>query len=234
MKRAPTDEKSATTKMTVKVYRPLMEKFNHQVRELHLVRDAFLDSMIRRETSALAHDLVGKKQSPAARLHVARSLKRMGTTQVNLKVQKSTVEALDKVVAESNMVRDAFINRLIMFLRSSDVLLNFLELPKVVVNSEFKSFVEAMPTSPLGAIQAVHWDPLYYIRVAIEERHKTGLYTVLMPPKLTGFSCYLEDAYVPGTESYAQAQREFEELFGELDNFEKDAFATPASKDEKK
>lgn len=234
MKRANSNQEAATTKMTVKVYRPLMEKFNQQVRGLHLVRDAFLDSMIHSETPRLAEDLAGKRQSPAARLHVARSLKRMGTAQVNLKVRRSTVEALDKVVTETNMVRDAFINRLIMFLRSSDVFLNFLELPKVVVSSEFKSFVEAMPTSPLGAIQAVHADPLYYVRVAIEERHETGLYTVPMPPTLTGFSCHLEDAYVPGTESYAEAQREFDELFRELDSFEKDTFATPASKDEKK
>lgn len=234
MKRAHSTQKPATTKMTVKVYRPLMERFNQQVHSLHLVRDAFLDSMIRSETPRLAQDLAGKRQSPAARLHVARSLKRMGTTQVNLKVRKSTVEALDTVVAETNMVRDAFINRLIMFLRSSDVLLNFLELPKVVVSSEYKSFVEAMPTSPLGAIQAVHADPLYYVRVAIEERHQTGLYTVLMPQKLTGLSCYLEDAYVPGTEGYAQAQREVEEMFRELDSFEKDAFAVPAPKHEKK
>lgn len=234
MKPAHSTQEPADTKMTVKVHGLRMERFNQQVHSLHLVRDAFLDSMIHSETPRLAEDLAGKRQSPAARLHIARSLKRMGTVQVNLKVRKSTVEALDKVVAETNMVRDAFINRLILFLQSSDWLLKYLELPHAVTGSAFRSSVEPMPTGPLNAIHALYADPLYYLRVAIEERYDTGLYLVALPPKLVGFSCYLEDKDVPGTASYAEIQRKAEELLRELDDFEKDAFAAPVPTDEKK
>src|SRR5690348_7679574 len=100
----------STTKMTVKVYSPLMEGFNKQVQSLYLMRDAFLDSIIRRETEYLAKELNGKRQSPAARAYVAGSLKRLGTTQVNLAVAQETADALNKVVADTNMVRDAFVN----------------------------------------------------------------------------------------------------------------------------
>ncbi len=128
------------------------------------------------------------------------------------------------------MVRDAFINRLIMFLRSSTFLLKYLDLPEFVTSSAFRSSVEPMPASPLKAIEAVHADPLYYLRVAIEEQYETGLYLVDMPPQLIGFSCYLDDAYVPGTASYKEAQREADEMLRELDDFEGEVFATPKSK----
>jgi hypothetical protein len=218
------------TKMTVKIYRPLMEDFNRQVDSLHLMRDAFVNSMIRQETRRLAEEMHGKKMSAAARAYVAGSLKHMGTKPVNLVVDKDTADALNKVVAETNMVRDAFINRLIMFLRSSDSLLKYLELPSFITGSEFQSSVEPMPTSPLKAIEAVHADPLYYLRVAIEERHETGLYLMNMPPKLVGFSCYLDDASVPGTPSFEEKQREVEEMLRELDVFETEAFASTKEK----
>lgn len=49
----------STTKMTVKVYDKLMANFNRQASELYLMRDAFLNHMIRRETPNLAQDLKG-------------------------------------------------------------------------------------------------------------------------------------------------------------------------------
>lgn len=218
----------STTKMTVKVYDKLMENFNRQVGALYLMRDAFLNHMIRVETSHLAEDLTGKRQSPAARKYIAGSLKRLGTTTVNIVVEKETADRLNKVVEETNLVRDAFINRLIVFLRSSGFLMKFLELPEFITYSEFKSFMEPMPTSPMKAIEAVHADPFYYLRTAVEERHQTGLYLVHFSSTLAGFECYLEDEYVPGTPSYEEQQRRLDESLRELDAFEQDAFAKPA------
>lgn len=213
------------TKMTVKVYRPLLQSFSRQVRGLHMMESAFLNSMIRQETPHLAEELAGKRMSSAARTYVARTLKRMGTRQINIVVDRETADALNKTVEDSNMVRDAFINRLIMFLRSSDFLLKYLELPEFVTGSAFKSIVEPMQTSPLRALEAIHADPLYYLRVAVEERHETGLYLLDMPPQLVGFSCHLDDARVPGTERYEEAQREVEEMLRGLDDFEGVVFA---------
>ena len=131
---------------------------------------------------------------------------------VNLQIEQSTANELNRVVEASNMVRDAFINRLIMFLRSSTTLLKALELPEFITRREFDSSVPDMPTSPLRAIETVHDDPLFYIRTAIEERHKTDLYLTNLPKDLIGFSCYLDDADVPGTSAYQKTQEQFEML----------------------
>lgn len=107
------------TKMTVKIYEPLFKSFDDQMNRLCIKRDAFLNHMIKRETPNLAKELDGRRLSPSARRYISGSLKRMGTRTVNVVVDKETAEALNAVVDASNIVRDAFINRLIMFLRSS-------------------------------------------------------------------------------------------------------------------
>jgi hypothetical protein len=155
-------------------------------------------------------------------------LKRLGTVPVNLVVDQETADALNKVVEDSNMVRDAFVNRLIMFLRSSTFLLKFLELPSFVTYTAFEGSVEPMPTSPLAAIEAVCHDPLYYLRAAIENNYKTGLYLVRLPPQLVGFECYLADDDVPGTPDYEAQQLRADELLRELEDFESAAFSKPA------
>ena len=215
------------TKITVKIYEPLLRDFDKQIDSLFIKRDAFLNSMIKGEVSHLASDLEGKRLSSKAKRYIAGELKRLGTVPVNVAVDKSTADALNAVVESTNIVRDSFINRLIMMLRSSDALLKYLELPLVVTTSAFQSSVDPMPTSPMQAIEAVHSDPLFYLRVAAEERHETGLYLIDLPPKLAGFACYLDESRVPGTEAYAQAQRDVQAMLHELVSLEADAFQTP-------
>lgn len=212
------------TKITVKIYEPLLQDFNHQIEKLFIKRDAFLNAMIQEEVQHLASDMAGKRLTPSARRYIAGELKRMGTTPVNVVVDKTTAEALNAIVETSNMVRDSFINRLIMFLRSSGPLLNYLELPEFITGSEFDSYVEPMPASPMRAMETVHADPLFYLRVACEERHKMGLYLLHLPPKLAGFSCYFDESMVPGTEAHEQMQREAQAMLEELTDLETDAF----------
>lgn len=206
-----------TTKITVKIYEPLLNAFDKQINGLFIKRDAYLNHMIKIEVPFLAEELKNKVQSDDARRHVAGRLKKLGTKPVNITVEKATASALNKVVAETNLVRDAFVNRLIMYLRSTKPLLKSLELPTEVSQREFKSGYEDMPTSPLLAMDAVLTDPLYYLRLAAEERFNTGLYLLGLKPLLAGFSCYLPDIEVPGTKEYEVEQKTLEEAFGLLD-----------------
>jgi hypothetical protein len=143
-----------------------------------------------------------------------------------------TADALDKVVAEANMVRDAFINRLIMFVRSSAFLPEVPRAPGIRHGIGIRVDRAADADEPT---QSHGGDPC---RSAVlpsrssEERHETGLYLLDMPPQLVGFSCYLDDALVPGTERYEEAQREVEELLRELDDFEGVVFTGAAAKAE--
>ena len=165
----------------------------------------------------------GKVLSSKARRYISGELKRMGTAQINIVVDKSVVEELNAIVAKSNMVRDAFFNRLILFLRSSDQLLSYLDLPKSIVNLENDLFgsvtlIEPFPSSPMRAISAVMSDPFYYLNFACEELLKTSIYLIHLPKKFVGFSCYLDDSWVPGTKENANLLSDFDDQLGALEN----------------
>jgi hypothetical protein len=207
------------TKMTVKIYEPLLKSFEDQMDQLCIKRDAFLNHMIKIETPYLAGELDGRRLSVKARRYISGRLKKMGTKTVNLVVDRETADALNAVVETSNIVRDAFINRLVMFLRSSDSLLRFYDLPNFVVRSEFESWYEDMPTSPLKAMESVFNDPLYYLRIAAEERLDSGLYMLGLPERFSGLLIHLDDHSVPGTKEYEEL-----DLLLELDRTETEAF----------
>jgi hypothetical protein len=207
------------TKITAKIYKPLHIAFGKQINSLYLKRDAFLNNMIKEETKYLAEDLGGKRLSSYAKKYIAGELKqigKVGTVQVNIVVEQSTADALNKVVKDSNLVRDAFLNRLILLLLSPPNLLKYLELPEVINGSSFENCVEPMPTSPLVSIQSVLDDPLYYLREAAAERLGTGIYLIDLPPKFVGFSCYLDDSQVPGTQEHENAHQEAMAMLDEL------------------
>lgn len=215
------------TKITVKIHEPLLRYFDHQIHNLFIKRDAFLNAMIKGEVEHLADDMKGRRLTRRAKRYIAGELKRMGTTQVNVVVDKSTADALNAVVEASNMVRDAFINRLIMLLRSSGPLLSYLDLPQTITERDFGACVEPMPTSPLNAMEAVHADPLFYLRIACKERHQTGLYLVDLSPTYAGFSCYIEDSSVPGTPAYEQVQKDVQAMLKDYAAQEAQSFQKP-------
>lgn len=206
------------TKITAKIFLPLIKNFNEQLSALHIKRDSFLNSMLQSEIKYLAAEMEGKKLSKNAKKYIAGELKRMGKDRletVNIVVDKDVADALNKIVESSNLVRDAFINRLILLLRSSDEFLNLMELPTSLTASEFDA-AEYMPCSPLKTIESVMSNPLYYLRIASEERFGKGLYELELPSALMGFSCYIEDDLVPGTVAYKEQLKNSEELLKEL------------------
>lgn len=206
----------------------MMEDLNRRLEQLHIRRDAFLNHMIGSELLYLREEMQGKRLSSKARRYVSGELKRLvsfgSESAVNIVVDTTTADALNALVKDTNMVRDAFINRLILFLRSTDSLLDHLRLPKTVRSREFESGVPDVPTSPLRAIEDAYADPLFYLRIAANERHECGLYLLPLPPKLQGFTCYIEDKDVPGTDAHAEAEREAKELAVLLAEFDSAEF----------
>lgn len=57
----------ATTKITAKLYKPLLHGITLQLDGLCIKRDAFLNKMILGELPNLASDMEGKKNSPRAK-----------------------------------------------------------------------------------------------------------------------------------------------------------------------
>lgn len=216
-----------TTKITVKIYTPLLTKFSKTLDSLHIKRDSFLNAMIKGESAQLAIELNGRKQSGAARKYIAGALKRLGTTTVNIVVEKSTADNLNQIVDEANLVRDAFINRLMYFLLSSDRLLQFLELPVFITGSNFEGYVEPMPTSPMSSMKVIASDPLYYLRLAVQENYDAaGIYTLSLPKEFNGFACFLPNDEIPGTEENQSLLASLDELMKiELDSLEENALS---------
>ena len=208
-------------KISFKVPPGLWESFSKQAGSLFLARAPFLNHMISKEVHELIVDLAGRRLSLPAKRHISGMLKRQGAKSVNIEVEKSTAAALNKIVQEGNLVRDAFLCRLIIFLRGSDWLLDYLEVPREVRAGDGR---EAMPSSPMKALEVVRDDPLYYVRGNVQDTWKCGIYAVRLPDSLDWAACYLEDSEVPGTKPFKKEKQEMAEAF-EL--FEREALSAP-------
>ena len=220
-----TAQDQGLTKLTAKLFAPMYKDFDRQLLKALLRRDAFLDRMIWQEIPHIREDLKGKKLSTDANRYISHSLKSLGgkeadpLKQVSIAVRHKTAEALNNVVKDHNLVRDAVLNRLITLLRSSDKLLTALDLPKRV-RSGRNDGTEDMPTSPLRAIEETLHDPLYYLRAACKEHYGCGLHLLDFPSQFVGLSCYLDDEQVPTTSAYKKRQEDDQLLLAALDDFE--------------
>jgi len=204
-----------TTKITVKVFQPMYEKFSRQLGAMPLLKDAFIEEMILSELRYLEEDLSGKVNSEAARRYIAGSLKRMGPRDkelepVSIKVAVSTAATLRRVAEQCNLCRDAFVNFLFACLRGEDGFLKYLGFSTRVGKIGWQSGVEDMPTSPLKAIEVSLSDPLYYMRSECQDLYGCGLYALELPPQMHGFACHLPDHVVPGTAEHAEFQAAFD------------------------
>ena len=148
---------------------------------------------------------------------------RLGTKQVNIGLDKSIALDLNKIVKESNLVRDAFFNRLIAFLPiERPASTTYSELPKHEDGRVGKNYANiAKPVSPLAALSDTFDDPLWYLHMAAKEIHDTSLYLLSFPsPTMDGFACWIADEEVPGTKSNRLKQRQLDDLVRNLEEFE--------------
>lgn len=217
---------STMTKMTFKVHAQLWDSFDAQIRALPIKRDQFLANIIRCETPRLANAMKGKRLSGMANRWVSSQLNRLRPVTVNIGIEKEVVVALKEVVGEANMVRDAFINRVLAFLRSSDTLLDHFGLPRREDGRVGKNCINLeKPVSPMSSLIDIFADPLWYLHLAVEELCEDDLYLLHFPsPQMDGFACWMDDAHVPGTRKHRRAEREIEEISKSIADFELDAF----------
>lgn len=200
------------TKITVKVTPWNLKLLNTQLSDCCIKRDAFIENLIEIETPKLALEMADKRQSTAAKRYISGELKRKGPKVVNMKISQSTAQQLNEVVSQCNMVRDAFINRLIFLLTAPTEILTLVDLPGTISEAmESTNYVNAsLPTSPLAAIQEIVADPFFHFRAWLDEPGLDGIYLRHLSDKLPYLACYMEDVNVPGT-------KEFLALKGDMD-----------------
>jgi len=190
----------------------LWNAFRKQTDALFLSRAPFLDCVLASELHHLRTELEGLRLTMRAKRHIAGAMKREGPVSVNIEVRPQTANALREAVRAHNLVRDAFMSRLLLFLRSTDALLEMLEVPRIAASGFNYAHLEEMPASPLGAMEAVRNDPLFYVRANLQSLHQTGIYLVLLPRQLDWAACYLEDELIPGTAAYRRSERRIREM----------------------
>jgi hypothetical protein len=216
-------------KISFRVPPGLWQRFAEQAKDLFLNRAPFLDHLIQRELQELERDLGERRLSTRAKRHISGELKRQGAKSINIEIAESTAAELNRVMKDRNLVRDAFLCRLLIFLRGTDTLLGFLDVPtKVKESIQLRNGViglEAMPTSPMRAMEAVRDDPMFYVRNYVEHSWNCGIYCVPLPRSLDWAACILEDKDVPGTKAFEVNQRESAELYEAL---ERDALSGAA------
>jgi hypothetical protein len=190
----------------------LWDQFRSQAARLDLLYSGFLGNVLERELPSLRQELAGLKLSTRAKRHIAGAVKRTGTKSVNIEVTQETADALRAALAEHNLVRDAVMSRLVLFLRSSDALLKELEVPRTLGRNRADGCLEDMPLSPMRAMEAVRDDPFFYLRHHIEAQWGCGLYRVNVAG-LDWAACYLPDDEVPGTAAHRRNSKLFAKLF---------------------
>ncbi|WBY01548.1 hypothetical protein PE066_19110 [Ramlibacter tataouinensis] len=203
---------AARSPISFNVPERLWQAFHDQTDGLFLARSRFLDHILARELPHVREDLQGWRMSTRAKRLVAGEFKRLDSRSVNIELRLATAQDLRDTLVQHNLVRDAFFTRVILLLRSTDRLLDLLEVPRYASDRLSGGILEDMPASPLLAMEAVRDDPLYYVRHFVRERHGVGLYQLQLP--FLWASCYLDDEVVPGTAAAKRANRIWDEIAG--------------------
>lgn len=219
-----------TKKITFRAPEKLWVSFTAQTERAFIKRAPFLDHMIAIELPHVTADLGTFKLSSKARRYIGGLLKPMSKP-INIEIREETAAALEETVARHGLVRDALLSRILVFLRGSDALLRFLDMPTEAMqfSPSGKTALQGMPVSAMKAIQEIYDDPLYYIREYLRDKHQCGIYSVALPRSANWAACRLEDKDVPGTRANKQWEREVAEMISEFER-EEEALFTPGAR----
>lgn len=191
-------------KVAVKVWRPILDKLETKMAAACLRRDAYLNSVLEVELGHLDEE-VATGNSEAARAFVAKKLDLMPDKKlVTFVLRSDLVQRMNDICARKRIVRDAFLNRLLLLIAASPKIFDrFLGLDEawkrqLMKRYEGESFFENAfypieePITPFWAVRdwlaednesiyRIHWDDTLFKNV-----------------DLAGLNCYVEDRRVPG------------------------------------
>lgn len=196
------------TAISFRVPTALWNNFKQQTDVLFLSRAPFLDHVLHVELNHLASDLAGTKLSSRTKRYIANKFPRDNLS-VNIEVSPQTAKQLRDVLGQLNVVRDAFMARLIIFLHGGKYIFNELEIPhEITATGPWEGLdLPAMSTSPLRAMGEVLQDPLYYVREYVRYRWGMGLYAIDLPHTLDWAACALPPERVEGSGTFNKAKK---------------------------
>ena len=166
-----TKELKTTPKISVKIWRPILDKLDEKLESACLRRDAFLSMLLKGEVELLDQE-VSIPNSQESYDYVFRELDKFDRKLVSLALPLEISARLNEVCATKRIVRDAFFNRLFLLLAAKQSLIDELIFPAVAdewrreVWREVKDDATFFQDSfyPLGNII----DPFWAIRMGID------------------------------------------------------------------
>jgi hypothetical protein len=113
-----TQTRKTTPKISVQVWRPVLESLNQKIEAACLRRDAYLNRVLAVELDRLERS-VTLANSETARAYVARQLDTLDRKLVSLALDEKLVERLNDLCRRKRIVRDSFFNRIFLLLSAS-------------------------------------------------------------------------------------------------------------------
>lgn len=212
-----------TRKVSFRVPPKLWASFIEQTRSAFISRARLLDHALEIEIPQVTRELGDFRLSSKARRFIAGELKRQDPTVINIEIRETTAQALNAVVKRHGLCRDALFCRLIIFLRASDGLLDYLKVPTDSGESlDQRRLVWPWPASPLKALETILKDPFQHIRDNLEIRQGQGIYTVQFPKRYIWATVRIDDLCVPRTAAHKELTKA---LAQDFDAEEQAAFA---------
>jgi len=112
-------------KISVKIWRPILEKFDAKIERACLRRDAYLARVLEAELSRLDEE-VSIPNSEASYEYVFERLDRLDRKLVSLALPTALTQQLNEICARKRIVRDAFFNRVFLLLAASPKVVDML------------------------------------------------------------------------------------------------------------
>jgi hypothetical protein len=116
------EKELSKTKILVNVYEPLIDIMKRKMDAACLKRDAYLDKALRSEINFLLEGTTSN--SDKAKNYIADNLKELKLKPLNLMLSTATIDLMNSVCKEKNVLRDAFINRVFLLMVANETVLN--------------------------------------------------------------------------------------------------------------
>lgn len=223
------DNSRLTQKISVKVWRPIVDKLDKKMSAACLRRDAYLNRVLEIELANLDKE-VRHASSESARSFIANKLDAMPDRKlVSLTLRIDLVERLGEICERKRIVRDSFLNRLLLLLSASptvfDHLLNLEQEWKRRLFREYRH--ETFFENTFYPIEE-DINPFWAVRDWIDLQDPTGqsddeeIYTTFWGEgrfknvDLTGLNCFAHDWRIPNHPAEIEHRKELDELLAIL------------------
>ncbi|WIM04644.1 MAG: hypothetical protein OHM77_07995 [Candidatus Nitricoxidivorans perseverans] len=214
---APATEVTAQ-KVAVKVWRPILDKLEVKMTAACLRRDAYLSRILEVELDCLDKE-VAVANSEAARAFVARKFDLLPDKKlVTFVLRSDLVERMSDVCARKRIVRDAFLNRLLLLLAASPKIFDrFLGLGAAWKSQLMKDYRGASFFEDSFYPIEESINPFWAARDWLAEDNESiyRIYwddTLFKDVDLAGLNCYVEDRWVPGHPDEGAYRKQLDDL----------------------